>query len=121
MSEEFDMEKYQKSVKRSITEIQKRLRTLEKPTKETADSPKLDKDTSTIDEKHSVEHWKTDFIDLDCPECVAELGKTHKKLYDSSEFICSDCGFPLGDEKHVRETEECPSCKGKDARRSRKD
>ena len=94
-----------KTVGLATKAMQKRLRALEKP----SGKPKLGKGSSVNGEKghdSGVPHWKSDYINVDCPECVSELGKTRKKLYETSKYVCTTCKNPLGSDENILEQEE---------------
>lgn len=54
---------------------------------------------------------------LNCPSCFKDFVE---KLNKSSEFKCSNCGFPLGTRKLTEKLDDCPSCHGKDVEEIRK-
>jgi len=42
-----------------------------------------------------------------CPECLTDaMGKLNK----TSEYVCENCGFPLGDEAFMKKLKSCPNC-----------
>ena len=43
----------------------------------------------------------------ECPDC---LHGVMEKLNKTSEYICENCGFPLGDEAFMKKLESCPNC-----------
>lgn len=51
---------------------------------------------------------------LHCPDCYKDIIES---LKGSSEFICEDCGLPLGSGDMAKALKECPSCHGQRARR----
>lgn len=55
-------------------------------------------------------HWRTEDINLSCPECSQNMANLLKKMRESSTSICRDCGYPLGDENHAKQLKGCPSC-----------
>ena len=116
---ELNLESLKKMIEAQNTTIKSLQKKLDKRTKEGRTKKEKEKPEKTEpkETEHKEDHWKSEFIDLDCPECRDELGKTFKKFLESTDFICEDCGFPLGDEKTVRETEECPTCGSKEAKR----
>lgn len=50
---------------------------------------------------------------LHCPDCYKRI--IHD-LKTGSEFVCEDCGLPLGSGDMAKALTECPNCKGKRAK-----
>jgi len=42
-----------------------------------------------------------------CPTCLSEA---MEKLNKTSEYVCENCGFPLGDEAFMKQLKSCPNC-----------
>jgi len=42
-----------------------------------------------------------------CPDCFKE---TMEKLNETSEYVCRNCGLPLGNKEFAEKIPKCPNC-----------
>jgi deoxyribose-phosphate aldolase len=42
-----------------------------------------------------------------CPDCLCDV---MEKLNKTSDFVCKDCGFPLGNTVFAQKLKSCPNC-----------
>jgi hypothetical protein len=49
-----------------------------------------------------------------CPDCLCGI---MDKMNEASEFMCADCGFPLGSEEFAKKLKDCPNCHSETAKK----
>jgi DNA-directed RNA polymerase subunit RPC12/RpoP len=49
-----------------------------------------------------------------CPDCLCAV---MDKLNKESEYVCENCGFPLGSKKMAEALPDCPNCHGKSVKK----
>jgi DNA-directed RNA polymerase subunit RPC12/RpoP len=49
-----------------------------------------------------------------CPKCYSTV---IKKMNETSDYACADCGLPLGNEEFATKLENCPNCGHKHLRK----
>ena len=59
--------------------------------------------TKTAPTESSVDHVEH------CPDCFAKAVRARSKTTD---YVCNDCGLPLGNEEFVKKLPDCPNCGG---------
>jgi hypothetical protein len=48
-----------------------------------------------------------------CPDCYCGV---IDKMNETSDYICADCGFPLGSEEFAKKLKDCPNCHSETAK-----
>jgi len=49
-----------------------------------------------------------------CPDCYCNI---IKEMNRKSDYICQNCGLPLGDKAFAEKIEKCPNCGSKEAKK----
>lgn len=58
-------------------------------------------ESASADRPTNIDHF------CECPDCFCGL---MDRMNKTSDYSCSDCGLPLGNEAFVKQIKKCPNC-----------
>lgn len=78
---------------------------------------------SEVSQEHAVQPSREDIVKgnvgIVCKDGACWYGVVEEMK--KADYVCEDCGLPLGSEKMVEEMEDCPNCHSHNAKRREED